>query len=189
MLDWSQVRTKENVFFVFIKATEGATHKDSQFRQNWAESKRVGLVRGAYHFFTLCRSGKDQFANLKSVVPRTADALPIAIDLEYPGNCSRRPKPPVLLRDLTTFIALTESHYGKAPILYVTRDFYADYLEAANLKNRLWVRNIFSEPNFGPGWLLWQYSEREKVTGIKGFVDINVLNGGPTVLKSLVKGG
>lgn len=36
--------------FVVIKATEGIGFVDPEFARNWSESKRVGLVRGAYHF-------------------------------------------------------------------------------------------------------------------------------------------
>lgn len=38
------------VQFVLIKVTEGLSFVDPFFTRNWSEARRVGLVRGAYHF-------------------------------------------------------------------------------------------------------------------------------------------
>jgi GH25 family lysozyme M1 (1,4-beta-N-acetylmuramidase) len=36
--------------FIFIKATEGRSYKSSKFAAQWADAKRHGMLRGAYHF-------------------------------------------------------------------------------------------------------------------------------------------
>jgi lysozyme len=48
-VDWDGWKRK-GLGFAIAKATEGRTIRDSQFARNWSELRRVGLVRGAYHF-------------------------------------------------------------------------------------------------------------------------------------------
>ena len=60
---------RQGVDFAYIKATEGGDFRDSAFAANWAGARAAGIARGAYHFFTLCRSGADQAANFIAAVP------------------------------------------------------------------------------------------------------------------------
>ena len=65
-----------------------------------------GVEVGAYHFFTLCRTGADQAANFLRVVPSAEADLPPAVDLEFPNNCSFRPSVESVQRELTPFVEL-----------------------------------------------------------------------------------
>ena len=115
-IDWQALKS-EDVRFVFIKATEGGDYRDSAFHENWNESKKAGFIRGAYHFFTFCRTGKDQARNFIETVPVEAETLPPVIDLEFGGNCTARPDKKVLVRELCDFIAEIERVYQQKPIL------------------------------------------------------------------------
>src|SRR3954470_16000189 len=53
---WAKL-PRQGVDFAYIKATEGADYVDRRFSINWRAAHAVGIRRGAYHFFTLCRSG------------------------------------------------------------------------------------------------------------------------------------
>ncbi|MPZ24716.1 MAG: hypothetical protein GEU28_14585 [Dehalococcoidia bacterium] len=66
---------------------------DAWFDVNWAEVGRVGLDRGVYHFFTLCAPGEAQARNFLSVAAPDPEALPPAVDLEFPGQlqCTSAP--------------------------------------------------------------------------------------------------
>jgi lysozyme len=48
-VDWNAWKRK-GLAFAVAKATEGRTIRDSKFARNWSELRRIGLVRGAYHF-------------------------------------------------------------------------------------------------------------------------------------------
>ena len=50
-IDW-KVLADENIDFAFIKATEGSGHIDTKFEENWEQSGKTDLKRGAYHFFS-----------------------------------------------------------------------------------------------------------------------------------------
>lgn len=162
--------------FVYIKATEGGDFKDTKFQDNWTQARAAGLNVGAYHFFTLCRAGKIQADNFIASVPVEQGALPPAIDLEYVGNCSARPTKEDFLRELDTYVKRITRLYDQQPVLYVTADFYRDYLQGTKYEAySLWVRSIFAAPNaeLFPQWAIWQYADNARINGISGPVDLN----------------
>ena len=61
--DWDAV--SDQVDFVIIKATEGATWKDAKFNKYWQKSKQRKISRGANHFFSPNVAAEKQFKNLK----------------------------------------------------------------------------------------------------------------------------
>ena len=57
---WTEV-AKENIDFVYIKATEGATYVDPCFHYNMKGATDAGFYVGAYHYFRMTSSAKEQF--------------------------------------------------------------------------------------------------------------------------------
>lgn len=173
-IDWRPLRD-EGVDFAYIKATEGGDHRDPRFAENWAGAKAGGIRRGAYHFFTLCRSGAEQAANFIAAVPAAKDALPPAVDLEFGGNCSARPARAALLKELAVFIHTVERRTGHRVVLYLTEEFDASYRISHALDRPLWLRSLVRRPDYGARpWHLWQASNFRRVRGIDGRVDWNV---------------
>ncbi|HUH84280.1 MAG TPA: GH25 family lysozyme [Stellaceae bacterium] len=157
-IDWDRVRG-DDVAFVYVKATEGAYFVDPRFAANWQGARRVGLPVGAYHFFNLCRPGRDQARNF------------LAVDLELGGNCVHRPAPEIFAGELSAFVTEVEREQGREVIFYVTRDFLAAY--GRSLPPRaIWRRSILREPT-QRRWTLWQY-RKGIVADVDGLVDLNV---------------
>jgi lysozyme len=162
--------------FAYIKATEGADMHDPRFAANWDGAGQAGLRRGAYHFFTLCRPASEQATNFITHVGRDPDALPVAVDLEFGGNCAGRPPRDALLGELETFISMVEAHSGKPVVLYVTREFDDHYQVSDAIDRQLWLRSLILEPRYGARpWVMWQASSFRRVPGIEGRVDWNVV--------------
>ena len=113
---WTEL-PRQNVDFAYIKATEGGDHVDTRFSINWRAAHSAGVRRGAYHFFTLCRSGREQAAHFISHVPVDSAALAPAVDLEFPGNCPNRPSRAKFHRELGDFLRIVEAQYGKPAVL------------------------------------------------------------------------
>ncbi len=175
-IDWPMVRGNDlPIDFVYIKATEGKDHKDTQFKQNWVGAMESGIRVGAYHFFTLCKTGQEQFENFKDSVPVDLRAMPPAIDLEFGGNCSHRPTRKELLSSLDEFASRAQKHYGKNPVLYVTKSFYRHYLRGEDLPYSYWVRDLLWRPRIPThkAWNYWQFTSRARVQGINTPVDLN----------------
>ena len=171
---WAKL-PRQGVDFAYIKATEGADRVDSRFSINWRASDAAGIRRGAYHFFTLCRSGRDQAVHFVRHVPADAAALAPAVDLEFPGNCKRRPSRTKFHKELGDFLRIVETRYGKHAVLYLTPHFDRHYRVSASFKRPLWLRSLGSRPRFGAhGWKIWQTSSSRRLDGVHGRVDWNV---------------
>ncbi|TIM37807.1 GH25 family lysozyme [Mesorhizobium sp.] len=181
-IDWRRVAA-DDVAFAIIKATEGGDHVDDAFAANLREARAAGLAVGAYHFFTFCRPGADQAKNFISVVPRDQTLLPPVVDIEFVGNCPRRPSPEELSVELSAFLGPVEAAFGKTAILYVTDDAARAYAGQI-VGRRRWVRSLALQPGHDD-WIYWQYHDSGRVDGITGDVDLNVLQGGPEKLAEL----
>src|SRR5690348_13539944 len=102
-IDWPRV-ARSGISFAFLKATEGGTHVDENFRENFEEARAAGVAVGAYHFFTFCKSGAEQAANFIAAVPHEAKTLPPVVDIEFGGNCATRPSVDELAKELGDFL-------------------------------------------------------------------------------------
>ena len=68
-IDW-QILSKNNIFFAYIKATEGSSFVDKNFAYNFSEAQKTDLHVGAYHFFSYDSSGEIQAQNfIENVIP------------------------------------------------------------------------------------------------------------------------
>jgi len=174
-IDWDQV-AGDDIAFAYIKATEGGDHLDRRFTENWDGAAAAGLDRGAYHFFTLCRPGRDQAEHFLDTVPDDPDALPPALDLELSGNCADRPSQEWVEREIGVFVDMIEEPLGQPVVLYVGPDFEDRYDLRDQLDRPFWHRRILWRPD-APGWWMWQFSDRAAVDGIDGPADLDVMRG------------
>jgi len=173
-ITWAKL-PHQSVDFAYIKATEGGDHVDTRFSINWRAARSAGVRRGAYHFFTLCRSGEEQASHFIRHVPVDAAALAPAVDLEFPGNCRSRPSRAKFHRELGDFLRIVEARYGKHAVLYLTRRFDKHYRVSATFHRPLWLRSLGTEPSFGARrWTIWQVSSSHRLKGVHGRVDWNV---------------
>lgn len=173
-ISWEKV-VAQGVDFAFIKATEGGSYNDSIFLYNWAGAKRVGLKRGAYHFFRPRVSARQQADNFLKHVPIEVGDLPPVLDVEVmDGVAADRMKDSVRL-----WLQLVRQKTGVQPILYTNLNFYQQHLSRYFEGIPLWLaRYNHKEPYIaGKEWHFWQYGNRGRLDGIEGFVDFNVFKG------------
>lgn len=177
-INWSKL-DKNEVQFVFIKATEGGDFKDTRFQENWAQAKQQNIPRGAYHFFTFCKDGKEQAYNFIESVPKDSTNLPPIIDLEFAGNCSPQNYRESIVNEIALYIQTIENYYGKKVLIYTTEEFYQKYLTKHFENNPIWIRDIQTSPKLADNrkWLFWQYADKGRIEGIETLVDLNVFHG------------
>lgn len=178
-IDWQRVAA-DGIDAAYIKATEGGDHVDSRFADNWKASARAGIVRGAYHFFTFCRGGAEQAANFLRTVPTDPDALAPAVDLEFAGNCSRRPDKDEFIRELRAYVDIVEASTGKTAVLYLHDNVDRRYGVRDALDRPLWQLRFVRRPR--GDWAVWQVQAFARVDGIDGGVDLDVFR--PAMLGS-----
>ncbi len=189
VIDWRQV-ANDGVGFAYLKASEGGDLKDPTFVANVRAAQATGLPVGAYHFFTLCRSGADQAANLLAATVGQDLELPLAIDLEYVGNCAKRPDRAAFAADLRDFLGRVEGATARRPIFYVTPKFHQDYLAGAGFDAYgLWVRDVVGGLGEPKPATLWQFADNARVDGIKGKVDLDAFAGERPAFAKWARGG
>ena len=186
-IDWDALGGT-GIRFAFIKATEGRDHIDTRFTENWAAAERVGLARGAYHFFTFCSPGPAQAEHFLEIVPPVPGTLPPAIDVEFAGNCRSWTSIEEIREQLQLFLDRIEEAWGRSPLLYITSES-EDRIVAGHFDQYpIWIRNVFWRPQSEPVWLFWQFTDDAELPGVKTPVDMNVYRGGLDELAALVAG-
>ena len=161
------------VSFVFIKATEGVSMKDSDFRKNWKESGKAGLRRGAYHFFRSSKDGNDQAAHfIATVGDLSARDLPPVLDIESIHlGCSRE----LLNERALQWLRAVEKRYGRKPIVYSGASFARDNLSREITDNyEIWIAHYGTSSPAFDGWTYWQFTDKAVVYGVPGHVDLSV---------------
>ncbi len=181
-IDW-KVLADENIDFAFIKATEGSGHIDTKFEENWEQSGKTDLKRGAYHFFSFESRGEAQAEHFISVVPKEEGMLSPGVDIEFYGNrFYNKPDVEETRAELQSLLDVLEAYYGVKPLIYATESSYSTYIRGAFDEYPLWIRNVYFSPNMGmPGkWTFWQYDSEARLRGYSGeekYIDLNVFHG------------
>lgn len=173
-IDWSQV-AKDDVDFVYIKATEGSTYKDQRYDENMEGAINEGLLVGAYHFFRMTSSAIAQFKNFSNALNRYDFKLVPMIDVETSDGKSVRE----LQDSLDVFIKLVKAEYGCVPMIYGTQRSYNTFCAPKYNRYHLYIGRYGKYPPeiIGKGtYTIWQYTEAGKVKGISEPVDRCIFN-------------
>jgi len=138
-INWSAVKN-DGVHFAFIKATEGGDLTDPTFARNWRNSKRAGVIRGAYHFY---RPGTDparQARHFLRTVRLSAGDLPPVLDVEVHGGIGSTR----LQRGVRTWLRIVEEETGKRPIVYTNPGFARRLAGGDFRRHALWIAHYRS---------------------------------------------
>jgi lysozyme len=187
-INWKEVSNMQvadvRLSFAVIKATEGATRVDPNFKRNWKACRDAGLVRGAYHFFIATRDGKKQAEHFLAQVGLSSGDLPPVLDVETTNGVVA----PQLRKELKAWLETVAEKTGTKPIIYTNADFYKRYLQDHFDDYPLWVAHYLEahQPRIARNWVLWQHSEKGRVAGIRAKVDFNVFNGDSVQFRSLL---
>jgi lysozyme len=179
IINWKEVKNMEEkgikIDFVFIKATEGTSIVDDQFRRNWTEAEEQNIPKGAYHFFVSNRNAKKQADNFIQMVNLKKGDLPPVLDVEKSHGVSVTE----MQKSVKTWLDAVENRYGVKPVIYTNIDFYQRYFQTGFEEYPLWIAHYLQpdKPRIEKDWVFWQHSEKGRVDGIKAPVDFNVFYG------------
>lgn len=172
-INWNFVK-RDSIDFVFMKATEGENFRDPMFEFNWRSAKEKNIIRGAYHFYRPSVDAEIQAKHFIRTVKLSSGDFPPVLDLEVTDN---RPKA-IIIDGIKTWLTIIEKHYGVRPILYVNRNWFQKYVDGNFDDYIIWMAayTILPQPKLvnDKTWIFWQYTNRGRVLGINGAVDLNV---------------
>jgi len=194
------VKTKNNgAYYVIIRASQDV-YADSDWEYNWYESKKAGLLRGAYHFFDYRKAAAPQAKFFARLMIEDRAELPPALDLEKHRDWPLPPRRNMLLA-IETFIHTFEDVYGAKPLFYTNPSMLRYYLKPVPdwlMEYDLWIAHYLKnpedrEPYFAPWdkWTFWQFTDRGdgKAYGMESKqVDVNYFNGSLEDLKKYAGG-
>lgn len=188
---WTQVADmrvgKQQVQFVFARATMGRNRTDDRFSQNRANAKAQALLFGAYHYFDPAQTAAEQAEHfLKIAKPQRGDLPPVLDIEEIRGRTPER-----LAEGLQIWLDAVEKATQTKPIIYTNIKFYKKYIEPYFKDYPLWIAHYYEDDLSMPSntaWAFWQHNDRAQINGICSDVDVNVYNGNLSDLRKILIG-
>jgi len=185
-IDWDKVSTifgEHTIYFVYIRATAGKDKVDERFTENWKARKNKRILQGAYHYYRPDENSIEQANNFISTVKLKKGDLPPVLDIERISSIQSLER---LKTGLQKWLKKVEKHYGVKPVIYSGSHYFTNYLKKEFKDYPLWVANYNrTKIPIRHDWKIWQYSDKGRVKGIDGKVDINVFDGKINELESM----
>lgn len=191
-INWQKLKDqgmidKFPVRFVMIKATEGASRIDPNFKENFFQARENGFTRGAYHFYSIYSSAEKQAEFFIKNVKLEKGDLPPVLDVEHKPKNQTDEEFVVSIRK---WLDIVENHYGVKPIIYTYYKFKTRYLNGSVFDDYpYWIAHYYVDKvEYEGAWKFWQHTDAGRLPGIKGRVDFNIYNGSYYDLRKLTIG-
>ena len=165
-INWTKVSKSKKVKFVYIRATEGASIRDSYYKNNIDGARKAGILVGSYHVYSSKTTAYQQFANFKAVaVKKKQDLVPV-LDIE--GHHSGR----LNMQRVDKLLELMEKEYGAKPMIYTSEKVYSEHFAGKKYSRyHIFVAKYEGRPVIR--YTLWQHSKTGRIPGITGEVDLD----------------
>ena len=174
-IDWSKVKA-DGIEFAILRAGFGRLEKqkDEKFEQNYAGAKAAGIPIGAYWYSYAMtpEEAKLEADVFLKVIKGKQFEFPVYFDLEEKKQFDLgKEKVSAIMR---AFLEKVEKAgcfvglYGSASSLttHTADDIKSHYT--------IWLAHWVDKTNYSGAYGIWQYSEKGKVDGISGNVDLDI---------------
>ena len=184
-IDWGKVKA-DGIDFAILRAGYGRLEKqkDEKFEQNYAGAKAAGIPVGAYWYsYAMTPEEAELEADVfLSVIKGKQFEMPVYFDLEEKKQFDLgKEQVSAIMR---AFLKKVESAgyfvglYGSASSLttHTADDIKSWYT--------IWLAHWVDQTNYSGAYGIWQHSEKGKVAGINGTVDLDICyKDFPTIIK------
>ena len=174
-IDWGKVKA-DGIGFAILRAGYGrlASQKDEKFEQNYSGAKDAGIPVGAYWYsYAMTPEEAELEADVfLSVIKGKQFEMPVYFDLEEKKQFDLgKEQVSAIMR---AFLKKVESAgyfvglYGSASSLttHTADDIKSWYT--------IWLAHWVDQTNYSGAYGIWQHSEKGKVAGINGNVDLDI---------------
>ena len=184
-IDWNKVKSA-GIEFAILRAGFGRLEKqkDEKFEQNYKNAKAAGIPVGAYWYSYAMTPEEAELEGdvFLSVIKGKQFEMPVYFDLEEKKQFDLgKEKVSAIMR---AFLEKVEKAgyftglYGSASSLttHTADDIKSHYT--------IWLAHWVDKTNYSGAYGIWQYSEKGKVDGISGAVDLDICyKDFPTIIK------
>lgn len=171
-IDWNKVKA-DKIEFAIVRGGYGTSGKDGKFEQNYKNAKAAGVPIGVYHYSyakTIQESKKEANFCISYLEGKKFE-YPIAFDIEDESQLN-------LSSDkLTSVVKAFCSEVQKAGYyvcIYSNLHWLKNRLNMSDLNYDIWLAQWTSKPTYGGSIGIWQYTDKGKVKGINGNVDMDI---------------
>lgn len=182
-IDWAQV-AEDGVEFAFIRVGNrgygsGAIVDDPQFEANIVGASTNGIKAGVY-FFSQAINEEEAREEAQYVLDRIAPyklTCPVVLDVEKVSDSEARMNKISAEQRTANVIAFLETieAAGYKTMLYHNMEMSTLMLDMTRLEDyEKWFAYYNKEIYYPYEFAVWQYSDKGKVKGIKGDVDLNI---------------
>ncbi len=173
-INYRQVKNA-GVKIVYIKAGEGSRFVDPYFERNYRQARRHGLDIGFYHYVTArtVEEGRQQAHFFATLINEKRMECRPAMDFEQVAGLTKREANAIARAYMRELHRLT----GYKPIVYSNAYDTQTLWEDSLARYPLWVADYGREAPYTIGhwkdWQGFQYSDKGRIRGIRGLVDLD----------------
>ena len=168
-INWNKVAKDSTIKFAYIRASEGTSIQDPNYRANIKAAKKAGLLVGSYHVYSSKTTAYQQMGNIRKMIKKSEQDLIPVLDIE--GHHSGR----LYMERVDKLLELMEAEYGVKPMIYTSERLYKTHFANKKYsKYHIFIANYKGYPT--TRFTLWQYTERGHCNGISGYVDFSRLH-------------
>lgn len=180
-IDWEKAKETKKVDFAIIRVgyrgyQNGKLAMDVKAAENMREPNAAGIPIGVY-IFSQAISAKEAVEEADYIVSQIKGYkidLPVVLDFEYVATGVGRLYKAKLSKAAATAVCTSFCNRVKAlgytPMVYANKTMLSDKTYAADFSQEfpIWMANYTSSTSYAGEYEYWQYSDGEKIDGIKG---------------------
>lgn len=192
-IDWQKVKA-DGIDYAFIQVgfrgygssglLSDAT-KDPYFDYNMENAINAGIKVGVYVFSQATTEAEaiEEAEYILDAIGTYKISMPLVLDYEYASTetgLGGRLYNAKLSKAAATKVCMAFckeiAAAGFTPMIYANKSMLSDQLDAKQISNagyRIWLANYTKNTTYSGDFDFWQYSEKGKVDGISGYVDMN----------------
>ena len=180
-IDWKAVK-ESGISFVIIRCgyrgySTGVLVQDPMFETHIKGATGAGLKVGIY-FFSQAINEKEAVEEASMAVAlakKYSVTYPIYIDTEQVSGGRANNLDTATRTSVCKAFCETVKAAGYTPGIYASKSWYEKKLDVASLGGyKIWLAQYASTPTYTGKYDMWQYTEKGKVNGVTGNVDMNI---------------
>lgn len=178
-IDWAKVKAS-GIEFAMLRSSRGPlsstrpASEDTTFKYNITEAAKAGIYVGVYHYLyaeTVADARKEAKFFLKTIAPYKI-TYPVVLDVEEQQQAALGKSK--ITKIVKAFLDEV-SAAGYYTMLYSNKTWLTQYLDVSQLSEYdVWLAQWNTVPTYKGNFGMWQYTCRGIVSGIDGFVDLNL---------------